>query len=479
MTGSAAGDASIWAVPGGARIHHLRDVGEPVDTVAWSADARLVALAGRNGDEQVFDTTTGHLTSQSNQLHDKVLAIEFDRSSQLVVAAGAIGAVAVSDAATGMPVSLLQGPTKLVRTAHFDPSSRRVLGASWDGTARIWDAISPYLRWHAPMISDDCGLVISLEPDQRVVAVPCRDRPTRVWDTTRNTLLAELPATTAPGHGLDLVLPAVTADGAMAAIARGDAVELHELPGGRLLRTVRHGAAVSALAFSTDRHDLVSGAVDGSLLVTRDGGEPLSLPAAPRGIDAVAMLADGRALAADARGRVRVIAVDRGNVLAELEAPARIGLLRPSPEGNRLVSVFEQSATAPPVLWDLTSYRTVAQLKGHVGHVFDARWVAGDRILTAGGDGAARMWDSSGAMLVEYSGSTRFLAEAALSPDGNFVVGGGADGRLRFWDAVTGRALWTTPAHIGTLVSIRFEGEDIVTRGVGGDVSRWRLPPKP
>jgi WD40 repeat protein len=478
MTGSAAGDASIWAVPSGARIHHLREVGEPVDAVAWSADARLVALAGRNGDEQVFDTTTGQLASQSNQLHDKMLAIEFDRSSQLVVAAGVSGAVAISDAATGMPVSLLEGPTKLVRTAHFDPSSRRVLGASWDGTARIWDASSPYLRWHAPAISDDCGVVISLEPDQRVAAVPCRDRATRVWDTTRNTLLAELPAMTAPGHGLELVLPAVSSAGDMAAIARGDAVELYELPGGRLLRTVHHGAAVSALAFSTDGHDLVSGAVDGSLLLTRDDSEPLSLPAAPRGIDAVAMLADGRALAADARGRVRVIAVGRGNVLAELESTARIALLRPSPASNRLVGVFQESATAPPILWDLTSYRTVAQLKGHVGHVFDARWIAGDRILTAGGDGSARMWDSSGAKLVEYSGSTRFLAGAALSPDGNFVVGGGADGRLRFWDAVTGRALWTTPAHIGTLVSIRFEGEDIVTRGVGGDVSRWRLPPK-
>ncbi len=479
VTGSDVGGASIWAVPSGARIHHLREVGEPVDMVAWSADGRLVVLAGRNGDEQVFDPATGALTSQSNQLHDKILAIEFDPGSRLVVAAGTIGAVAISDAATGMPVSLLEGPTKLVRTAHFDPSSRRVLGASWDGTARIWDASSPYLRWHAPTISDDCGVVASLEPDQRIVAIPCRNRATRVWDTSRNTLLAELPAATAPGHGLELVLPAVSAAGDLAAIPRGDAVELYELPGGRLLRTVRHSAAVSALAFSAAGRELISGAVDGSLLVTRDSGEPLTLPAASRGIDAVAILADGRALVADVRGRVRVIAVDRGNVLAELEAPSRIGLLRPSPAGDRLVGVPEESAAAPPVLWDLTSYRMVAQLKGHVGYVFAARWVAGDRILTAGSDGVARMWDSAGAKLVEYSGSTRFLADAALSPGGDFVVGGGADGRLRFWDAVTGRALWTTPAHIGALVSIRYEGEDIVTRGVGGDVSRWRLSPRP
>src|SRR5262249_22050934 len=291
------GDASIWAVPSGVRTQHLHEVGEPVDAVAWSADTRLVVSAGRNGDEQVFDAATGQLTSQSNQLHDKILAIEFDPASRLVVAAGANGAVAVSDAATGMAVSLLQGPTKLVRTAHFDLRSQRVLGASWDGTARIWDANSPYLHWHAPAISDDCGVVTSLEPDQRVVAIPCRGHATRVWDTTRNTLLAELPAATPPADGLELVLPAVSAAGGLAAIARGDAVELYELPGGRLLRRVRHSAAVSALGFSRAGHDLVSGAVDGSLLVTRYSGEPLSLPAAPRAIDAVAMLADGRVLA--------------------------------------------------------------------------------------------------------------------------------------------------------------------------------------
>ena len=100
-------------------------------------------------------------------------------------------------------------------------------------------------------------------------------------------------------------------------------MHLHEAPGsgpahfsataaGAVL-TGRHSAAVSTLAFSSSGHELVSGAIDGSLLVTRDSGDPLSLPAAPRAIDAVAMLANRRVLAADARGRFRVIAADRGN----------------------------------------------------------------------------------------------------------------------------------------------------------------------
>ena len=75
--------------------------------------------------------------------------------------------------------------------------------------------------------------------------------------------------------------------GGRAAIARGSVVEVYELPGGQLVRTIAHGAPVSAVAFATTGRDLISGATDGSLLVTRDSGARLMLPATPGGIDAV------------------------------------------------------------------------------------------------------------------------------------------------------------------------------------------------
>jgi hypothetical protein len=50
------------------------------------------------------------------------------------------------------------------------------------------------------------------------------------------------------------------------------------------------------------------GATDGSLLVTRDDGARLVLPAAAGGVDAVGFLPDGRIVAADAQRRLRVFA---------------------------------------------------------------------------------------------------------------------------------------------------------------------------
>jgi WD40 repeat protein len=107
--------------------------------------------------------------------------------------------------------------------------------------------------------------------------------------------------------------------------------------------------------------------------------------------------------------------------------------------------------------------------------VFSARWVAGDRIITAGGDGTVRLWDgATGQLRQTYRGSTRFLADAML--DGSMVVAGGGDGLLRFWDASNGRPLWTLPAHKSHIIGIHVEGDDVVTRGFSGEVSRWALP---
>jgi WD40 repeat protein len=143
-----------------------------------------------------------------------------------------------------------------------------------------------------------------------------------------------------------------------------------------------------------------------------------------------------------------------------------------------LITVASPLDKTAPVLWDLLHYQRIAQLDGHVGPVFAARFVrAGHEILTAGGDGAVRLWDgSTGRLLHTYRGGKRFLADATIDPDDLMVVAAGGDGLLWFWDLSNERPLWTLQAHKSHVIGVHFEGANIVTRGFGGDVSRWRLP---
>ncbi|HEX8106614.1 MAG TPA: protein kinase [Kofleriaceae bacterium] len=475
VTGDATGEVAIWEIPSGARLRRLREAGESIYAVAYSPDGRLVAAGSRDGVVQVWQGESGELQGQLNARHSKVLAVEFDRASKTVLAAGVDGAVVVAEAGEATPVAVLDGPRSLM-IAHFDPDARRVIGASLEGTAQIWDATPPYRRWRSPPVADDCGLApgstSGSTPDGRFVAIGCRDHPTRVWDTVHDQLLAELPNTTLVADDSPSASPAVSSVGDRAAIARGNVVEVYEIPGGRLGRTIAHGAPVSALAFAPTGRDVVSGATDGSLLVTRDGGARIALLASPGGVDAVGFLPDGRVVAADAQRRLRVFDPG-GTVLADLEIPTRLALLRI--DGARLVGVPYTESAAPSLLIDVERYRVVARLEGYTGQLFSARWTTDGQILTAGTDGTARLWDgATGRLLQTYRGSSRFLADATLTADG-LVVASGADGLLRFWERNSGCLLWALPAHISQVYGVHADGADIVTRGITGELARWRL----
>ncbi|MBC7973627.1 MAG: protein kinase [Myxococcales bacterium] len=473
VTGGATGEVSLWSIPSGTRLRQLRDLGEAVEAVAFSPDDQLVAAGSRDGAIQTWDPRSGALRSQLNPRHSKILALDFDPSSALILSVNADGTVVVADTAQGLPITILDGPRNIVRTAQFDASSR-VVGASWDGTARVWDATASYRRWSSGPMSDDCETVMMAEPARRFMAVGCGIRPTRVWDTSRDRLLAELPSVTrVTSGGFTSAFPAVSSGGDLAAIARHNTVEIYTLPGGHLLRTIEHSAAVSAVAFAETGRAMVSGAIDGSVLVTRDDGTELALQAAG-GIDVALLLPDGRIVISDAERRLRIYS-PAGALRGDLEMPVRMMSIRRA--GMRLILLPSYLGNAaPPLLIDVEQARIIAQLEGHVGFVFSARWLPGARIITAGADGTARLWDgSTGRHVRTYRGGARFLADATLTSD-HVVIAGDADGILRFWDAESGARLWTLSAHRAAVIGIRLEGSDILTSGSSGEVSRWRLP---
>jgi WD40 repeat protein len=468
-----AGDVSLFEIPSGQRLRHLRQSGDSIESLAFSSDGELVAAGGRDGTLQVWGTGLGVLRSQLNPRRSRILAVEFDPTSGALLAAYADGTAVVADTAQGLPIAILDGARGALWGARFGPRGQ-IVGAFRDGTARIWDATAPYRRWGSEPMSDNCGIVPGVQPDGRFVAVGCGTLPTKVWDTAHDRLFAELPSVTPiASGGFTSAFPAVSAGGDRAAIARGTAVELYALPGSRLLRRIEHAAPVSAVAFAPMGRDLVSGAVDGSILVTRDDGASRALQAAA-GIDVAELLPDGRVVASDAERHLRVFGPS-GAVLADLEMPVRMMSLRR--EGARLVALPSYLAAAnPPLVVDVDQPRIVARLEGHTGQVFSARWIAQGRIITAGADGTARVWDgSTGTLLQTYRGWPGILFDAVLAPDG-LVIGGDADGSLRFWDAASGAKLWTLPVHKSAVIGVHLDGVDLVTRGLAGEISRWRLP---
>ncbi|HEX8106472.1 MAG TPA: WD40 repeat domain-containing protein, partial [Kofleriaceae bacterium] len=479
-TATARGDVSIWSVPSGERQWHLRESGARVNHVAFSPDGTFVVATSQDGVDRIWNTKNGELQVELKNHRSASTWAEFDAGSRLVVSVDNAKEVTITDVALRAAVSTLDGPSGLIRAVHFDPKARHVVAASWDGTTRIWNTTRSYLRWATQPLGAACGSPLHGEPDRRFVAVACADRGTWVWDTQDAAgprLLAQLPSPTPAPGDFPTAPPAVSAAGDRAAIAMGNVVTIYELPGGRVMSTVHHHAPVTTVAFAPDGHELVSGSVDGSLVVAseRDQIEVARLPAA---VDVAALLPGDRVVVADARPRLGVYRVARPAVpLAEQALQTRATTLRSSSDGQRLLAIPRTGAVGPALLWRLDEPSPIWRLDTHNTPVISARFVNDDHaVLTGSGDGTARLWDAqTGRLRRSYSHGGAYVADVAFEPDGAFAVTAGGDGVLRFWDVPSGHLIWVLQAHQSAIIGVHFDGTSIVTRALSGEIARWEL----
>lgn len=99
----------------------------------------------------------------------------------------------------------------------------------------------------------------------------------------------------------------------------------------------------------------------------------------------------------------------------------------------------------------------------------------GKRVVTAGNDGAARVWEvESGRRLAVFEGGRRAPRSIAISPDGGWVAAGEDDGTVSTWDVATGRRTRTLNGRGSMIASADISNEGaLLTGDDDGRVTLW------
>ncbi|MBA4064225.1 MAG: hypothetical protein C0501_11020 [Isosphaera sp.] len=144
------------------------------------------------------------------------------------------------------------------------------------------------------------------------------------------------------------------------------------------------------------------------------------------------------------------------------------------PDGARVLTAGGDHTAR---VWDARSGAGLLVLKGHAGDVHSAGWSPdGAKVVTAGLDRTARVWDAkTGDELLALEGHKGWVSAAAFGPDGMKVATGSDDRTARVWDARSGVQLAVLRGHGGEVHAAGWspDGARVVTASEDGTARVW------
>jgi WD40 repeat protein len=146
-----------------------------------------------------------------------------------------------------------------------------------------------------------------------------------------------------------------------------------------------------------------------------------------------------------------------------------------SPDSARVVTAGNDGRAH---VWDAVTGQEQFALQ-HDKAITRALWSPdGQRIATSSADGTAKIWDAAdGKLLFDLTGHTGIVTSVTWSPDSTRVATSSADKTARIWDATNGALLYSLTGHTATVNSIVWSpiGNWVVTASVDKTAKVWNV----
>jgi WD40 repeat protein len=453
-----------------------------IQSVAFSPDGRLLAVASGRGNVEVRETASGKRRIAmvirerggggplAGMLAD-VRAVTFDPSGRQVAVATFKGSITIREVKTGKQTLLLRG-TSSSDTLKFSADGKRLIAGGV--RVRVWDLAARKPVMTLPRGKAQNNAVLS--PDGKRLATGSADGKVRIWDLATGRELLTMTGDV----GMLLSLAWSPAGKYLAASGtRSGGLKVWDVSSGRLrMHLARELKKVFSVDFSPDGKLLVAGIGDNTVrLWDLLPGRPLMTLF---GWGNVAFSPDGKILVAGGPGLLKAWSVQRGWAAFRLKAHAGpIQVFSLSRDGKRLVT----STGSEVKLWGLPGYRILRTWKEprRSAAVFLRFSPYGKLLAQAGADGRLKIIDPKTAgVLRNFKASPRGVSACAWNPGGRRVaVTGWMDSYVRIFDAYSGKQVRELAAfeHGSATLAWSPDGRRLVAGGRSGNpgVLLWDL----
>ncbi|MCB9267376.1 MAG: caspase family protein [Lewinellaceae bacterium] len=393
---------------------------DDITTVAFSPDGQYILTAGLDRTAKLWNRQGQELVTFS-QHSGYILDATFSPDGQYIIT-GADDASIILWNLQGQALHTYQGHLGWVRCLAFSPDGQHFISGGLDGQGFMWDL--------------------------------------------KGRLVQALPAYSAFYNSLDY-----SEDGQYIVSAVGPLIILLDGKGQLVSQVTQDSQTVNEVRFSPDGQLIAAGTDGGRLMLwSRQGEKIWDIPAHEKGVAAVSFSKDGNKLLSSCPDGSIKIWNKEGQLIRTFSQAPSFNDAEFSPDGTSILSSGPDTAAH---LWSLEGEHLQA-FRGYAHSVLSVTFTPdGRQFVTGNDDGIARLWLPLQGRLRTMSGHSGPVTDLAYSRDGSFLLTGGGPGKAIFRDA-DGAPLWETADSLGTMASaLSPDGQTIVTGDAEGELYWW------
>lgn len=338
-----------------------------------------------------------------------------------------------------------------VQAAGFGPKGEHVVGRCRDGSVRVW-TVDGRLRLRLPKARWNAAAAM-LDKEEKRAFVGADDGLLRIYRLGNAKPMRQIG-----GSGLDLSQLALSPDGGqLYAFGRTGSIQVYESQTLQLLHHLEgYAGEVSWVRFPRDGKRVAA--------LTRRGG--------PDGVPTVRFWDRATGNALEGQGGQEVF----------------LGASLFSFDGTRLLTKGDDEISEhwSPQLWDLSERKLIGTMARAAGRWSVGTVDAGDEVFMSNGlQHSLEVWRRPSAgtafeLASTFVGHTEPITDVAIRPDDNpdRILTAAGDGTARLWRrSDSGKLLAILRGHRGGLVSVTFspDGGRALTVGIDGTARVWRL----